>query len=113
MGSLLVERLYPKKVVSWATTKRNIFMNDITVEAIIWLKIICILVSPGIHMTIILDLQSRMVAYILYEIPLDIGQLMVSYMKFFKNHGSMHLSFYSLITELCRRSRVEEYLGDS
>lgn len=54
--SWMVEKLCPKKKVSWAPINRNILINDFTVEARVWLNIICSRVSPCTHMTEVIDL---------------------------------------------------------
>ncbi|KAF3623267.1 putative pentatricopeptide repeat-containing protein-like [Capsicum annuum] len=60
-------------------------------------------------MTAVPNLRAWLVSYILDNIPLNVGQLVISDMKFFKNHGSMNRSFPYLIIELCRRAGVGEY----
>lgn len=40
---------------------------------------------------------------------LNVSHLVISDIKFYKNHSGTHLLFPSLITELCRRARVMEY----
>ncbi|KAF3642805.1 hypothetical protein FXO38_20914 [Capsicum annuum] len=53
--------LCPGKEVPWATTKRDILMNDFTAEARLWMNIICSRVLPCTHMNIIKDMRDRMV----------------------------------------------------
>lgn len=108
----MIEKLCPSKEFPWANTKRGISMNDFTANSRMWLTIICIQVSPCTHMIVVLDLRAPMVA-ILDNISLTIGRLMISYIKFFKNHGGINLLFPSLIIKLCRRVRVVEYPTDT
>lgn len=112
-GIWMAERLYPGKEVPWAATKRGISINDFTVEARIWLNIICSQIFPCTHLTVVTDLCSHMVACILDDISLNIGQLIISDMKFYKNHDGTHILFLSLSTELCKRVRVMVYPEDT
>ncbi|KAF3636612.1 hypothetical protein FXO38_24075 [Capsicum annuum] len=73
MRSWLAKRLCPKKEVSWMETKTNIYMNDLTFEARIFMNIKCRRVSPCTNMSSVLDLRAWMVVYILDDIPLDVG----------------------------------------
>lgn len=48
-----------------------------------------------------------MITCILENISLNVGQLVISDIKFFKTHDGMHLLFLYLIIELCNRARVK------
>lgn len=107
------EKLFPGKEVPWVPTKRGISMNDFAFEAQILLNNIGSQVSPCAHMTMVPDFQARMVACILDNISLNSCQLVVSNIKFFKNHSGKLLLFPSSITELHKRARMEVYHKDT
>lgn len=98
LGSWLMERLFPKKKVFRMKTKSNICFNDFISESWIWLHNISSGVSPCTHMTSVPDLCSRMVAYILDDISLDVDHLVVSKRDDFKDQSGTHIFFPSLIT---------------
>ncbi|KAF3622603.1 hypothetical protein FXO38_31178 [Capsicum annuum] len=60
LGTWMVNILCPNKEVPWATTKRDILINDFIVEARFWLNVICNRVLPFTHMTIIIDMRGQM-----------------------------------------------------
>lgn len=64
-------------------------------------------------MTTVLDLWARIIACKLDDIPLNVSQIVISDMKFFRNYGGTHLLFPYLITKLCRRAGVVEYPRDT
>lgn len=105
----LVEKLCPGIEVSWATTKMRILLHDFTFKAQIWLAIIYSRVSLCTNITYIPDMRGQKVACILENILLNVGRLVLSNIRHFKNRDGSLLLFSSLITELCRRDRVEEY----
>lgn len=92
--------------------KGNISMKNFTCEAFIWLNIICSRVSTCTHMIADLDLHTRRVTFIIDDILLDIGHLVVNEINQFRDQGGMHHFFASLITEHYRRAGVEKYTGD-
>lgn len=96
------------KEVLWAATKKGISMNDFTTEAQIWMNIICRLISTCTHMTAVIDMHACMVFLILDNIFFNVGHLVISDMKFYRNHGGIHLLFPSFITKLFRREGVGE-----
>lgn len=61
----------------------------------------------------VLDLQSWMVTYILDKISMNVGRLVTSDVKFFKNHSGKHFLFPYLITELSKRVGFMEYVKDT
>lgn len=81
-GSWLADRLCPKREVSWAEVKRNIYMNDFIYNTRIWMTIICSWVSSYTHTTIVPNMQDRTVACILDGILLNVGQHVLSEVKF-------------------------------
>lgn len=97
--------IIPGKEVLWGTTKKGLSMNDFTTEAQIQLNIICIRISFYMHMTVVRDIRDHMVAYILQNIFLNIGRLVISDMKYYRNHDGMHLLFPSLINEMCGENK--------
>lgn len=92
-GSCPVEKLCPGKEVPQDTTKIGISLHNFIVEAWIWLAIICSWVSPCNNITYVLDMQSRMVECILDNFPLNVGCIMLSNMRHFKNRGGSLLFF--------------------
>ncbi|KAF3645625.1 hypothetical protein FXO38_19562 [Capsicum annuum] len=113
LGSWMASILCPRKIVPWATTKRDIPLNDFKAEARLWLSIICIRVSPCTYMTIVTEDQARMVACILSGISLNVGELVSSEWQYFQTHRGTLLLFPSLITGLCKRAGVVEYAADT
>lgn len=109
----MAESLCPGKKVSWAVTKIGISMNDLTVEAQIYMDIICSRISTCTRLTTAIDLHAYMVAYKLDNNFLNVGCLVTSDMKFYRIHSSMHLLFLSLMTKLCKRAGVVMYPGDT
>lgn len=55
-GSRIANILSLGKEVPLSTTKRDILMNDLTTEAMLWLNIIYSRLSPCTHITIIKDI---------------------------------------------------------
>lgn len=88
-------------------------MKDFKEEARILLNIICSRVSPCTHMTKVIDLRSRIVSCILFGIPLNVLDIILSEWSFYQTHGGMHLLFPSLITELYKKAEVEVYAEDT
>ncbi|KAF3635074.1 hypothetical protein FXO37_26173 [Capsicum annuum] len=58
-GTWMADILCVGKEVPYATTKKDILMNDFTAEARLWLNIIYSRVSPCTHMTIFIDILER------------------------------------------------------
>lgn len=107
-----IARLCPGKEVSWADTKRSTSMNDFTAEAWVWLAIFCSLVSPNTHMKADLDLRGRMVAYILDNISLNVGLLII--LDISSTRTMVVCISYSISNnEIFRRHRVVEYPRDT
>lgn len=79
-------------------------MKDFKVEVGLWLNIIYSRVSPCTHMTNIMDLRVRIVACILFGIPLNVGEIILSEWSFHQTHEGTHLLFPYSITELCKRA---------
>lgn len=109
LGTWMGDILCAGKKVPWATTKRDILMNHFTAEARLWLNINCSRVSPCTHMTIVTNMQARTVAYLLSSISLNMGEIMYSEWRYFRNHRGTHLLLPSFIIELHRRVQVKEY----
>lgn len=51
--------------------------------------------------------------YLLYRIILNVGEIVISYWRYFKNQGGMLLLFPSLKTKLYKRAKVEGYVKDT
>lgn len=64
-------------------------------------------------MTIITDIQAQIVACLLSGITLNVGKIMYSEWRYFRNYGGTYLLLPSLITELCKRAQVEECATDT
>lgn len=63
----------------------RISLHDFMAEARIWLRFICSQVSVYTHMTYVLDVRDRMVIYILDNIPLNDGRLVLLDIRYFKD----------------------------
>lgn len=90
-GSWMAESLCPGKEVSQAENKWGISMNYFTVEAHIWLNIICNRISPCNHLTTFIDMRACIVSYILDNVSLNVSRLVISNIKFLRNHGGTYL----------------------
>ncbi|KAF3636393.1 hypothetical protein FXO37_25462 [Capsicum annuum] len=87
-GTWMANILCPRKVVPSKTTKRDILINDVKVKARLWLNIICSRVSPCTYMAIITNIRARMGACLLIGIALNIGEIVILELLYFKNHGA-------------------------
>lgn len=43
-------------------------------------------------------------------IALNVGEILISELRYFKNHGGTYLLFPSFITKLCKMVEVEKYV---
>lgn len=77
-GTWMAIILYPSSEVSWATTKREISMNDFIEEDRIWLNVIYNQVFPCKYLTVVTVLWVRMMTCILSDITLNIGTILIS-----------------------------------
>lgn len=75
--------------------------------------IICSQVSLCTQMTYVPDVRALMVSCILGIISVNVGRHVFLDMRHIKNRGGSPLLFSSLITELCKRDRIEDYSGDT
>lgn len=108
-----MEKLCTSREVSWTVSKKGVSVNYFTAEVRICLHIIYSWVSPCTNMTTVPNMSSWMISCILDNIPLNVCQVVILIMMFFKTHDSMHLLFTSFITKLCKRAMVKVYLGDT
>lgn len=97
----------------WTTTKSMIILNNFTIEARIWLMIICSYVPPSINITSIPLTQAQMVACIRDKILLNVVNFVLSDLRAYKSHGGPILIFPFLITELYKWAGVEECLRET
>lgn len=102
--------LCPIKAVPQSITKRDILMNDLTTEARLWPNIIYSRISPCTYMTIVKDLQARVVAYILSGIPFNMGEIVLSKWRYFKNHGGTQLFSLPLSLSFVRGQKQRSML---
>lgn len=105
----LDEKLCPGKKVTWVAKKIRITWNEFTTEAWILLTITCSRVSPCTNMTYIPIFQDQMVDFLLDNISFNVGWLVLSDIRNYKNRGGLMLMFLSCITELCKGVEVEKY----
>lgn len=84
-------------------------MNDFTAEDHIWMNIICSQISPCTQLTTLIDMH----ACILDIICFNAGHLVISDLKFYRNHDGIHLLFPSLTIRLCGKFRVVEFPDDT
>ncbi|KAH0729875.1 hypothetical protein KY289_001063 [Solanum tuberosum] len=77
-GSWLVSKLCPSKKVPWANTKSEIISTEFTAESRNWISNVCSRVSPCGNTSCIPVLRAQIVACILDDIPLNVGNLIVN-----------------------------------
>lgn len=87
-------------------------MSDFTVEARIWLTIICSRVSPFINLTNITTMYALMVACLFDNIPLNVGRFVLMEIRHYRNKRGPMILFPSLITDLYWRSGVDAFPKD-
>lgn len=107
-GEWLASQFCPGVDVPWAVDRKGITSKEFTVEAKIWLAIICSRVSLVSNVWNVPILRALMVACILNGTPLNVGEIFVNELKEYRRLNGTSLLFPSLITELCQLAGVKE-----
>lgn len=107
-GNWLVSKLCPGKDVPWEDEKKGITSKAFIAETKILMAIICSRISPTRNIWNVPILRDDMIASILDDIKINIGQIFINEPREYLAHEIQSLMFPSLINELCKFAGVKE-----